>query len=137
MRFFRRRAAQLFVASVAVSLAACGGGAIVAGDVTVLISERPEAGMDALGGGRIEVVGGCLGAGGSVIVWPHGTDVVEEDPLRIEVPGYGTFGLGDQVQVAGGYVLEHSSDELTPGPFEVGGVTVPAQCAEHDIFLAH
>jgi hypothetical protein len=136
MRFFRRRAAQPFVASVAVSLAACGGGAIVAGDVTVLISERPEAGMDALGGGRIEVVGGCLGAGGSVIVWPHGTDVVEEDPLRIEVPGYGTFGLGDQVQVAGGYVLEHSSDELTPGPFEVGGVTVPAQCAEHDIFLA-
>jgi hypothetical protein len=137
MRLCLRRAAWSVVASVAVFLAACGGGAMVAGDVTILVSERAEAGMDALGGGRIEVVGGCLGADGSVIVWPHGTDVIEEDPLRIEVPGYGTFGLGDQVQVAGGYVLEHSSDELTPGPFEVAGVTVPAQCAEHDIFLAH
>jgi hypothetical protein len=137
MRFSRRRAAWSLVAPAAVvSLAACGGGAILAGDVTVLVSERAEAGMDALGGGRLEVVGGCLGAGGSVIVWPHGTEVVEEDPLRIEVPGYGTFGLGDQVQVGGGYVLEHSSDEVTPGPFEVAGVTVPAQCAKHDIFLS-
>jgi hypothetical protein len=56
MRFSRRRAAWSLVAPAAVvSLTACGGGAILAGDVTVLISERTEAGMDALGGGRIEV----------------------------------------------------------------------------------
>ena len=61
--------------------------------------------LDAGHGGRLEVVGGCLGAGGWVIVWPHGTDVVEEDPLRIEVPDYGTFGLGDDVQVGGGWGL--------------------------------
>ncbi len=46
---------------------------ISAGDVTVLVSERPSGGMDTLGGGRPEVLGGCLGAGGSVIVWLHGT----------------------------------------------------------------
>jgi hypothetical protein len=138
MSFSWRRAAWSLVASaVVVSLAACGGRAIRAGDVTVLVSERPSYGMEARGGGRLEVVGGCLGASGSVIVWPHGTKVVDEEPLRIEVPGYGVFSLGDEVWVGGGYVLEHSSDEIDPGPYEVAGVTVPAECAEHDIFLAH
>jgi hypothetical protein len=137
MSFSWRHGAWSLVASAAVvSLSACGGQVISAGDVTVLVSERPGAGMDALGGGRLEVVGGCLGASGSVIVWPHGTKVVDEEPLRIEVPGYGTFGLDDQVQVGGGYVLEHSSGEVKPGPYEVAGVTVPADCAEYDIFLA-
>jgi hypothetical protein len=31
--------------------------------------------MDAFSGGRIEVVGGCLGASGSVVVWPHGKPI--------------------------------------------------------------
>lgn len=119
-------------------LTACGGGQVIAaGDVTVLVSERPDAGMDALGGGSLEVVGGCLGASGSVIVWPHGTGVVQDDPLTIEIPGYGTFALGDEVRVGGGYVLEHTSGNVEPGDHPVGGVTVPAECAEHDIFLAH
>lgn len=133
---------QLIVAYLAMApgltlLSACEGQVISAGDVTVLVSERTGAGMEALGGGRIEVVGGCLGARGSVIVWPHGTEVVKEEPLTIDIPNYGTFALGDEVQVGGGYVLEHSSSNVEPGPYEVGGVTVPAECAEHDIFLAH
>jgi hypothetical protein len=70
-------------------------------------------------------------------VWPHGTDVVEQEPLTIEIPDYGAFALGDELQVGGGYVLEHSSSAVAPRPFEVAGVTVPAECAEHDIFLAH
>ena len=127
----------LTVGGLVLSLSACGGRAISAGDVTVLVSERADAGMDALGGGNLEVVGGCLGAGGSVIVWPHGTEVVQDDPLTIEIPDYGTFGLGEEVQVAGGYVLEHSSDNVEPGDYQVAGVTVPAECAKHDIFLAH
>jgi hypothetical protein len=117
-------------------LGGCAGQVISAGDVTVLVSEFPSGGMDAQGGGRLEVLGGCLGASGSVIVWPHGTKVVGDDPLTIEVPDNGTFGLGDEVQLGGGWVLEHSSDNVEPGPYEVGGVTVPAECAEHDIFLA-
>lgn len=118
-------------------LSACGGQIISAGGVSVLVSERTGAGMDALGGGRLEAVGGCLGASGSVIVWPHGTKVIADEPLTIEIPDYGTFTLGDEVQVGGGYVLEHSSDEVGAGPYEAGGVTVPAECAAHDIFLAN
>jgi hypothetical protein len=118
-------------------MTACGGQVITAGDVSVLVSERANGGMDALGGGQLEIVGGCLGASGSVIVWPHGTDVVEQDPLTIDIPDYGTFTLGDSVQVGGGFVLEHSSDDVQPGPFDVAGISVPAKCAEHDIFLAY
>ena len=118
-------------------LSACGGGEVIsAGEVTVLVSERTGSGMDALGGGRLEVVGGCLGAGGYVFVWPHGTEVVDDEPLTIDVPGLGTFGLGDEVEVGGGFVLEHSSQDVEPGPHDVAGVTVPAGCAEHDVFLA-
>lgn len=80
---------------------------------------------------------GCLGANGSVIVWPSGTKVVSHDPLTIDVPGHGKFAVGDAVQIGGGYVLEHSSSDVEPGPVEVAGVTVPAECAKHDIFLAH
>ncbi len=121
---------------ICLGLAGCAGKVIVAGDVSVLVSERPSGGMDALMSGRLEVVGGCLGADGSVIVWPYGTTVVDEDPLTIEIPDTGTFTLGDQVQVGGGFVLEHSSGEQSVGSFEAGGVTVPPSCAEHDVFLA-
>ena len=128
----------LALSVVALPIGACGRGGeeISAGEVTVLVSEDLGSGMDALGGGRLEIVGGCLGAGGSVVVWPHGTDVVDGDPLTIEIPGHGTFGLGDEVRLGGVYVLEHSSSDVEPGPYDVAGVTVPAACAEHDIFLA-
>lgn len=142
--FHRPRALPAVVAAVT-TLTGCagqassaGGGRVVsAGDVTVLVSERTGAGMQALGGGRLEVVGGCLGASGHVIVWPHGTEVVEDDTVTISIPGHGTAALGDDVEVAGGFVLEHSSRTVAPGPLDVGGVTVPAECAEHDVFLAH
>jgi hypothetical protein len=62
---------------------------------------------------------------------------VEDDPMTLDIPDYGRFVLGDEVEVAGGYVLEHSSDNVEPGEYPVGGVTVPAECATHDIFVAH
>jgi hypothetical protein len=131
------KAVRLITLGALLSLSACGGQVISAGGVTVLVSERADAGMDALGGGTLEVVGGCLGASGSVVVWPHGTEVVQDGPLTIDIPDYGTFALGDEVEVGGGYVLEHSSDNVEPGDYPVGGVTVPAECAKHDVFLAH
>ena len=127
----------LAVLAVTAALGGCGGEVIRAGDATVLVAERAEAGMDALGGGRLEVVGGCLGADGYVIVWPYGTEVVADDPLTVSIPGHGTAALGDHVEVSGGFVLEHTSGRVEPGPLEVAGVTVPAECAEHDVFLAH
>lgn len=114
----------------------CGGDVVTAGDTTVLVGQRATSGMDALGGGTLEVVGGCLGAGGYVVVWPHGTEVVDEDPLTIDIPDAGRVALGDEVQVGGGFVLEHSSTTRSPGPLQAGGITVPAECAAYDVFLA-
>jgi hypothetical protein len=127
------------VSAVLVLAAGCGGRVVTAGDVTVLVSARTGAGMEALGAGPLSLVGGCLGLGDFVVVWPHGTEVVDEDPLVVEVPDVGRAGLGDRVEVGGGFVVEHSDrDEAPePGPREVGGVTVPASCARHDVFLAH
>ena len=121
---------------VAGVFAGCGGQTISAGETTVLVGQRTNGGDDALGGGTLEIVGGCLGASGSVIVWPHGTKVVDENPLTIDIPDKGTFSLGDQVEVPGGFVLEHPSDDVVAGPYKIGSITVPAQCAEHDVFVA-
>jgi hypothetical protein len=92
--------------------------------------------MDAALTANLEVVGSCVGAGGAVVVWPFGTRVVEDDPLTIEIPDNGTFALGQEVSVGGGFVLEHSSSAREPGPLEVSDVTVPTECADHDVFLA-
>lgn len=118
-------------------LAACSGeGSVLdVSGVSVLVSERSGDGMDALGGGPLEVIDGCLGAGGAVILWPHGTEVVMTDPLTIEIPDNGTFVLGEVVEVGGGYVWEQESGPR-PDPLIVGGVQVPASCAESTIFLA-
>ncbi|GAA2089218.1 hypothetical protein IDH50_16000 [Aeromicrobium tamlense] len=121
---------------IALALAGCGGKEITAGDATVLVGERSSSGADALGGGTLELVGGCLGADGIVVIWPVGTDVVDEDPLTIDIPHLGELSLGDRVEVPGGMVLEHSSDTVPPGPLSIAGVTVPESCAEHDVFLA-
>jgi hypothetical protein len=115
-------------------LAACGGGGqrVSAGDVTVLVSAPPDAGMDALGGGTVEVVDGCLGADGAVIIWPYGTEVVSEDPLRIDLPRVGTVGLGDRVELGGGFVFEPEA----PGETYESEL-VPDACADRPVFLAH
>jgi hypothetical protein len=119
-------------------VAGCGGRVVTAGDVTLLVSARTGAGMDALGSGPLSVVGGCLGLGDFVVVWPAGTDVVDDDPLLVEVPEAGRVGRGDPVEVAGGFVIEHEPRaKRDADPVEVGGVTVPASCARHDVFLAH
>jgi hypothetical protein len=59
---------------------------------------------------------GAWGVSGTTIVSPYGTELVDDDPLTIEIPDYGTFALGDDVKVGGGYVLEHSSTTREPGP---------------------
>ena len=119
-----------------VLLAGCGGEVTTAAGITVLVGQRSSSGMDALGGGILEVVGGCLGASGYVIVWPHGTDVVDEDPLTVDVPDVGRVALGEEFQVGGGFVLERSSTTRSPGPYRAGGVVVPAECAAYDVFVA-
>jgi hypothetical protein len=118
-------------------LAACGGEVVEAGDVTVLVGQRSGRGMDAMGGGVLEVVGGCLGAGGATVVWPHGTEVVEQDPLTIDVPGQGELSLGDEVSLGGGFVGESDGVERADRPVRAGGgVSVPEDCVGTGVFLA-
>jgi hypothetical protein len=118
-----------------VVLAGCGG-AVETPQVSVLVAGPATSGMDALGGGTLEVVNGCLGTDGVVVVWPFRTRVVQEQPFTIEVPGAGVVALGEQVTLAGGFVQE-SDGEPPPQPLTVGGVTVPAECAGSDVFLAY
>jgi hypothetical protein len=119
--------------------AGCGGSdgeVIRSGGVTVLVSERTDRGMLALLPGSVEVVDGCLGVGGHVVIWPHGTVLVEDDTPTVDVPGLGRLTEGDEVEIGGGFILEHTSQDHE-GPFgTTSGVTVPAPCAENDVFLA-
>ncbi|OMQ14576.1 hypothetical protein A7K94_0215660 [Modestobacter sp. VKM Ac-2676] len=123
-------------------LAACGdpaagdpstGRQATAGEVVVLVSAPQDAGMDALGGGTVEVVGNCLGADGTVVIWPHGTEVVTEDPLVVDVPEIGRVALGDVVELTGGFVFEPSSGPAGADP----DPRVPPECTGHPVFLAH
>lgn len=135
----RRWAGGLVALVALLLLAGCGGRVLSAGEVSVLVGARADSGMEALASGGLAVVGGCLGLEDFVVVWPHGTDVVEADPLRVEVPGVGTVGLGDRVELGGGFVVEHPGDAPAqhPEPLTVGGADVPRSCARHDVFLAH
>ncbi|TCI98846.1 hypothetical protein [Aeromicrobium sp. IC_218] len=102
----------------------------------LLVDEPTTASMNALGGGRIEVVGGCLGADGGVIVWPHGTRFVGDDPLTVEVPGHGRFALGDRISLGGGWIVEHVGGTVPDAPWTFRGQRVPDSCLAHDVFLA-
>ena len=107
---------------------------VTAGDVTVLVGERSREGMEALLPGRLAVIDGCLGleseevAASYVVVWPHGTEVVDEDPLTISVSGGGEHSIGDQIQVGGGE---------TTSSGKPGGVDVEARCPGAAVWLAH
>ena len=113
-------------------LTGCGGADVVdAGDVTVLRGERSSEGMSALLPGRLAVINGCLGLesqdvdAAHVVVWPHGTEVVDEDPLTISIPDDGEYAVGDELQLGGG------ESPLA----EPGGIDVKAECPGAAIWL--
>ena len=100
----------------------------------VLVAEPQNSGMDSLITGRLTVLGGCLGVGDSVVVWPEGTEVLLDDPVRIEVPGRGTYSLDSEIELGGGH-LEPAADGTVGGA--VGGAEVPEACAATgEVFLA-
>jgi hypothetical protein len=130
-------ATVLIASAVLFGMRSCQGEVTDVGGVKVLVAGHQGSGMDALGGGTLEVVDGCLGASGDVYVFPQGTDVVDEDPLTVDIPGVGEVALGEELVIGGGWVLEHPSDQVpSGGTFDVADVTVPARCAEHDVFLS-
>lgn len=119
---------------VVVLLAGCGGEAHVlqAGEIRVLVGERTSSGSDAQLIGALTDVSGCLGVDDVAVVWPHGTEVVSQDPLAVDVPGSGRVELGDPVELGGGMVVEGPQAE----PVSVGDLVVPDACAEHGVFGA-
>lgn len=124
----------LAMAGSLLMLTGCGGADVVdAGDVTVLVGEGSGDGMTALLPGRLAVVEGCLGLesqdvdAAHVVVWPHGTEVVDEDPLTISIPDDGEYEVCDELEVGGG------ASPLD----EPGGIDVQAECPGAAIWLAH
>ncbi len=43
------------------------------------------------------MAGKCVGIGGATVLWPHGTTIVSDDPLTIDVPGLGDVMIDDHV----------------------------------------
>jgi hypothetical protein len=89
-----------------------GGGEKVinaGGETVVLVGKKTDAGRTALGSGKLADVNGCLGWAptedapeGTVVVWPHGTNVETPDPLRVTIDGK-VHAIGDTVKVGGGF----------------------------------
>lgn len=106
------------------------------GDVRVLVGEDVDGGLDAMGGGTLADVGGCLGWAprggeetGTLVIWPHGTTIKKPDPLRITVDGT-TYGIGDNIRIAGG-----ESGPLEPSDHFYD--KVPKACRAANVFLAN
>jgi hypothetical protein len=118
-------------------LAGCGGPEVLhAGDVTVLVRESRGDSMGAEFRGPLAVVGGCAGAGGAVVVWPHGTEVVATDPLTLDIPGSGRVALGEAFEMGGGFAYEAASSDRD-APAEIGdGVAIPEDCRGLDLWVA-
>ena len=92
------------LAAVLLTASACGGGAhdLTAGKYHVLVSAPADGGEDMGISGKVQLVGTCLGIGNNIAFWPHGTKIVSEDPLTVDVPGEGELTIGDTVEGAGG-----------------------------------
>lgn len=117
------------VAASCVALTACGGaGAVIeANGIHVLVGEESSEGMSAALTGSLGVVNGCLAVDELVVLWPHGTEVVEDGPLTIDVPRRGEYALGDEIENLGG----------GGGPSTaVDGIAIPDECSG-EIWLAH
>lgn len=67
-------------------------------------------------GGSVTLAGDCLGINQMAVIWPHGTTVVDTDPLTITVPGVGSLSVGDHVSGGG---ADFSFDHLPDGIDEV------------------
>ena len=133
-----RPAVRLAAASVlCATLVGCNGGSTLDADgVAILVGPPADATADALLSGILANVGGCLGVGDTVVIWPHGTRVLSKRPLTIDVPHVGKAMLGDSITLGGGISRDRSAGPRTIGDLDVGGVPVPAKCTSFTIWGA-
>ena len=104
--------------------------------VTVLVGAKADNAADALLSGLLANVGGCLGVDDTVVVWPHGTKVVSQKPLVLQIPHVGRVALGEEVNIGGGVFLDQHPVPSDVGELDVAGVTVPAACTTHNVWVA-
>ena len=96
------------------------------GGLKVMVGERTGSAMQAGFQSKLTKVGRCIGLAGDLTIWPHGTDVVAGDRLRV---GGKTYGLGD-VYKGGGGVLEQNSQDFDPS-----SVDAPSGCPVTDALV--
>jgi hypothetical protein len=104
------------------------GKVLESGDRYVLVGQNLD-GENIAGfgySGTVEIVGACLGINGTTVFWPHGTTIVSDDPLEIDVPGLGRLTEGDEVGEVG--AEDWSPDQLPDGIDEV-----PSDCPSDDL----
>ena len=104
----RVAARMLLVGAALLGASGCSGesgdaGVIKSGDSFVLVAPKGYGdNMVAVGlFGVVGPVGNCLGIEGATVFWPHGTKVVSEEPLVIDVPKLGEIQQGDRVSGGG------------------------------------
>ena len=134
----RRVATISVLAAMCSVVGGCGdsrGEVVHAEGLAILVGENSGDAADALLSGTLADVSGCLGVDDTVVVWPHGTRVVQERPLTVAVPGLGRVGLGDEVKLGGGVALDQYPVPRTVGDFDIAGVTVPAACTTHNVWV--
>jgi hypothetical protein len=114
----------LAVSLVVLALVACGsqddGDVLKGGRSSVLVGPKMGSYGGTGGGGSVAMAGRCLGFEGATVLWPHGTKIVTDDPLTIEVPGLGRITSGDSVY--GGV------DTFAPGHLPDGISAIPDGC---------
>ena len=134
----RRVATISVLAAMCWAVGGCGdsrGEVVHAEGLAILVGENSGDAADALLSGTLADVSGCLGVDDTVVVWPHGTRVVQERPLTVAVPGLGRVGLGDEVKLGGGVALDQYPTPRPVGDVDITGVTVPAACTAHNVWV--
>jgi hypothetical protein len=96
------------------------------GGLKVMVGQRSDAGMRAGLRTKITKVGQCIGLGGDLTIWPHGTEVLPGNQIRV---GETAYGLGDTYQGGGGVWEQNSGD------FDPSEVDAPTGCPVTDALI--
>jgi hypothetical protein len=80
------------------------------GGLKVMVGQRSDAGMRVGFRTKITKVGQCIGVGGDLAIWPHGTEVLPGNQIRV---GETSYALGDTFEGGGG-VWEQNSGDFDP-----------------------
>jgi len=120
-----------FLGAIGLLTSGCGaddGTVIHSGDVVVLVGAEGDGNnMAGVGfSGKVSMVGSCLGISDTTVFWPHGTKVVDENPLTIEVPGLGRVTVGNQLTGGADVYVDHLPKGIDAIPSECPTTEVAA-----------